>query len=442
MMALLRHHFIEQSMAWLAGCISPTAMAGRDPALRAMPAVAVDEQSLAKAIALYSGNISLSGQEFSSLSWLDAFAKSGRQLLICHAMKMLGTWTTQRRRSGSLADETDILDRLSISAGQCANLLPRDQLHLHGEALLAQIQRVLRIKTNTPIDLRRKAIALLHAAEVLQQGEAVRAEALHLLDLALPNLIASDGGPLVDDVTTHIRIVQDLLSRPDLPLGDTARHALDRARPFLSMLITPAGRYCMDTKTPPTPAVVETAPLGFAPQSLVARLTAGKTVVIVMPDTNCLNLFSGSQTLFNAGLFQHAPDDDLSTLAMTSDSSNDGQWLQHETALQQRTVFLASSGDDVRVEDRLTVMAKPAWMRLTLPEAAKISVARNGTQATIALEGRNLWQLSLRGGILMSQGADDQWLIKTSGTCINWALKRMARSAPRPGKAELPELPF
>lgn len=441
-MALLRHHFVEQSMAWLAGFVSPTAMAGRGPALRAQTALPADEQSLAKAIALYSGDVILSGPEFRSLSWLEAFAKSGRQLLMCHAMKMLEAWTTERHRSGSLAEETEILGRLSLSAGQCASLLQEDQLHLHGEALLTQIQRVLRIKTTVPIELRRKAMALLQAADVLQQSETVLAEAIVLLEQSLPLLVAADGGPVVDDIATHIRIMQGFLARPDVTLGDATRHALDRTRPFLSMLVTPAGHYCLSTTTPPVPEVTGTSPLRFAPQSHVARLTAGKTMVIALPDRGGLNLYANALTLCQAGLFQHAPDDDLTTLSMTSDSCDDGKWLRHETTLQQRTVFLASSGDDLRVEDRLTAMGKPAWSRLSLPEVAKISVARNGTQATIALDGRILWQLSLRGGVLVSQGSHDQWLIKTTDIHINWALKRITRSDRRHGKAELPQLPF
>ena len=34
------------------------------------------------------------------------------------------------------------------------------------------------------------------------------------------------------------------------------------------------------------------------------------------------------------------------------------------------------------------MLTKPNWMRLSISEHAKVSVARNGTQATIALDGR------------------------------------------------------
>jgi hypothetical protein len=442
MMALLRHHFIERSQTWLAGFRSPKA----SPALRALPLLVSDAASLAAAMAFYGGNRVPTDAEFLSLTWLESFARSGRQLLVCHAMRLLEAWMAKRRVSGSLGDETAILNRLSLSAGQCANLLPADQLALHSTALHNQIQRVLRLKALTPKDLRSKAMALFQAADVLQQGEAVRAEARALLDQALPLLIASDGGPLLDDIVTHIRMVQDFLSRPDLTLAEASRNALDRARPFLAMLLTPTDTYDIRDAPAPIDAVRQTAPLRYAPQSHVARLQVGKTVALAMPaqgeNSTCFSLFTNQHFLCKAGLFRHAPDDATETLSMTSDASDNGQWLQHTTPLQQRTVYMAAAGDDLRIEDHIAAVAKPAWMRLTLPDTAKISVARNGTQATIALDARNLWQLSLRGGVLLAPDDGHQWLVKSSGPCVNWALKRIAKPATKQQRENLPELPF
>ena len=442
MMALLRHHFIERSRTWLAGLQSPKA----SPALRALPLLASDDASLAAAMAFYGGNRVPTDAEFLSLTWLESFARSGRQLLVCHAMRLLEAWAAKRRSSGSITDETAILKRLSLSAGQCANLLPADQLELHSCALHNQIQRVLRLKALAPVDLRSKAMALLQAADVLQQGEAIRAEACNLLDQALPLLIASDGGPLLDDIATHIRLVQEFLGKPDMTLGDASRHALDRARPFLAMLLGPSGDYDLQHAPAPIEPVRQTSPLRYSPKSHVARLTLGKTVALAMPtqseNATCLNLFTNHHILCKAGLFRHAPDDSIETLSMTSDASSDSQWLQHTTSLQQRTVYIAAAGDDLRIQDQITRIGKPAWMRLTLPDSAKISVARNGTQATIAIDARNLWQLTLRGGVLLAPGDGHQWLVKSSGPCVNWALKRISRNSSRQDKAILPELPF
>jgi hypothetical protein len=441
-MALLKHHIFEQSLAWLAGLHSPKA----SPALRALPPLATNEHSLAAALAVYGGYQTPTDIEFLSLEWLEDFARSGRQLLLCHAMTLLEAWTATRRRNGSLAEETEILNRLSLSAGQCANVLPEEQLRLHGQALDAQIQRVLRLKTMSPVELRTKAMALLQVAEVLQHSEAVQSEARRLLDQALPQLIATDGGPIIDDFATHILMVQSFLAKSDLSLGEAARNALDRARPFLAMLMGPAKTYCVDTSSSPAEAIGQTAPLRFAPQSQVARLTSGKTIAIAMPaqgdSTLCFSLFSNSHTLCTSGLFQHAPDDELATVAMTSDSADTGQWLQHETCQQKRTVFMTRAGDDIRVEDQISPVGKPAWMRLHFAATTKVSVTRNGTQATIALDGRNLWQLSLRGGHLITPGDGHHWLVKATGPCVNWALKRIAKPGTKHKAENLLELPF
>jgi hypothetical protein len=440
-MALLGHHIVERSLAWLSGLQSPKASL----ALRPLPPLAINDQSLAAALAVYGGYQKPSESEFLSLDWLEDFARSGRQLLLCHAMTLLEAWTATRRRTGSLAEETEILNRLSLSAGQCANLLPEDQLRLHGQALDAQIRRVLHLKSTSAVDQRAKAITLLRASDVLQQGEAVRQEARQLLDLALPNLIAADGGPTVDDFATHITVVQSFLAKPDLILGELARNALDRARPFLAMLMGPAKTCCVENIAAVN-TITDTSPLRFAPQSHVARLTGSKTIAIAMPaqgpSTLCLSFFSTSHSLCTAGLFQHAPDDDLSTIAMTSDSADKGQWLQHQTRLQQRTVFMTNAGDDIRIEDEISPVGKPAWMRLEFAATTKVSVTHNGTEATIALDGRNLWQLSLRGAHLLPPGDGHHWLMKAKGPRVNWALKRIARSNTRRKTGNLPELPF
>ena len=147
-------------------------------------------------------------------------------------------------------------------------------------------------------------------------------------------------------------------------------------------------------------------------------------------------------SILDASLFLHGPGDDESVQHLESEGDNNGQWFRQTTGTQQRTVFLCAKGDDLRIEDQLHNQTKPCWMRLNISEQAKVSVARNGTQATIALDGRNLWQLTLRGAELKAPIHGNQWLAKASGSKVNWALKRINRSPTRQGKAELPELPF
>jgi hypothetical protein len=445
-LALIGHHFVDNGLARLAGLLHVAPRQRHELALRAALPLLPDPLALSRATAIYAGHHTLTTDEFIDLAWLSCFARSGRQLLMCHALRLLEGWHHMRRRSGSIAAEAAILGELVFSAGQCVNLLPPGQILPLSLALKLQINRLLGLKTSDPTQLRIKAMALLAAADVLQNGTTLQSDAMQLFELAMPNLIASDGGPLHDHLTDYVAWLHPLLSMRDAPLAPKARNALDRARPFLSMLLGSDGRYCFDSKLIPFASLHATAPLQLAPVSCVAHLAAGKCVAIATPDQlhggTALHIFGNGHHILDAGLFLYGAGDDQSVQALECDGNSDGQWLHQVTHNQVRTAFLSSKGDDLRIEDRLQSHLTPGWLRLDIAEKAKVSVARNGTQATIAIDSRNLWQLTLRGAELRAPTHGNQWLAKATGLRINWALKRINRTATRPGKADVPELPF
>lgn len=445
-MALTGHHFVEQGLARLAGFLHVAPQPGHDLKLRATSLLSPDMKAVSQATAIYGGQQVLTAEAFISLNWLESFARSGRQLLICHALRLLEGWNRLRRNSGDLENEAEILNRLVFSSGQCAALMPQDQLSTLAIAVQTQVNRLSRLKSADDSQTRIKAMALLGAAGAAQKSHALQAEALQLFDQCLPQLIASDGGPLHDTLPDYVAWVHLLLTSQDVPFTLKARNALDRAGPFLSMLLGSDTRYCFDTKVNPVATVHTTSPLRLAPVSRVAHLSAGKCVAIATPShlhhTTQLSVSGNGHAILDAGLFLHGPDDDQSVEALDCDASEAGQWLRQVTPHQQRTVFLSPKGDDLRVEEQLHSLATPRWMRLNIAANAKVSVARNGTQATIALDGRNLWQLTVRGATLLAPTHGDQWLVKSTGTRVNWALKRINRTATRQGKPDMPELPF
>jgi hypothetical protein len=445
-MALTRHHSVERALAWAAGFLHVAPK--HNHALTFMPATPLppDTTALAHATAIYGGHQILSSDEFISLEWLTSFARSGRQLFICHALRLLDSWNQLRRRAHCIETEATILGRLVFSVGHCAALLPLDQQTTLSSAMQTQVNRLLRLKTTDATLLRVKAMALLSAADAQQNSSPLLAEAMQFLEQALPQLIGSDGGPTADKLPDYIIWLHAILANADTSFPPKARNALDRAGPFLSMLLGSNGRYCFDAKINPLSTTQSTAALRLAPISHVAHLAAGKAVVIATPaqlqQTTQLHISANGHTLLEAGVFIHGPDDDQNVQSLESDGDNHGQWFRQSTHDQQRTVYLCAKGDDIRIEDQLQMLTKPNWMRLSISEHAKVSVARNGTQATIALDGRNLWQLTLRGAELKAPTQGNQWLIKTTSPRVNWALKRIIRSATRHSKAEVPELPF
>jgi hypothetical protein len=71
-----------------------------------------------------------------------------------------------------------------------------------------------------------------------------------------------------------------------------------------------------------------------------------------------------------------------------------------------------------------------------------MSVARNGTQATIALSGKSIWQLTLRGAELSPTRDDSVWQVRQTRKTVNWALKRITKNNTKLAKQETAELPF
>ncbi len=445
-MALIGHHFVERGLAWATRRLHAAPPRTPSLALRPTAGLSPDPTALARATAIYGGQVSLTQAEFISLEWLTCFAKSGRQLLLCHALRLLESWNRLRRSNIGIAAEADILATLVFAAGQSASLLPHDQHDILSATLQSQINRLLHLKTSDATLLRIKAMALLNAADVLQKSQSLQTEAMQILEQALPQLITTDGSPTQDNLPNFVGWLHPLLANPHRSFGTKLQSAVDRARPFLSMFVAANGSYCFDPTLQPLPEIGATTALRLASVSHVARLAAGKTIVITTPrpldHATQLNLSGSGHVILDASLFLHGSLDDQTVTALDCDSNDEGQWFRQTSGKQQRTVFLCAKGDDIRVEDVITSKASPSWMRIDIADQAKVSIARNGTQATIALDGRNLWQLTLRGADLKPSAHGHQWLAKATDTRINWALKRLSRTTAKHGKAEAPDLPF
>ncbi len=445
-MALIGHHFFDVRTApWRLAKLWPNAK----PAvltLKTNPGEPrpVDAEACSAATSLYAGNSALTAEDFSSLIWLDAFARSGRQLLMCHALRLLEGWSNLRRPTASLMTETDILKRLAIAAPDFAALLNPNLLSPFAAALQAQANRVNAIRPKTPTEALNKALALLQSADVLQDGQSLTTETSRLLEQALPQLVGNDGGPTRCALSDYVSWIEHLMAANSLPFAPLTRNALDRAAPFLSMLVGADGRYCFDTRRKPQQQTLVTEPLQLARNAQVARVSAGKTVVIAIVSTQSLNaklcLSSHGHHLFNIGSI--SGDIDVNTV-LEIDHYDQGQVLELATASHQRSLFLSPKGDDIRVEELLSTLQQGQSFQLTLNPEIRISLARNGMQATLAVDSRNLWQLTLRGGVLVQTHDDHILHINPTAKRINWAFKRIGKPSPgRTAKPDIPELPF
>lgn len=446
-MALLGHTIVEAGLARLVG-LWPQASRGTALRLKVAAPQKPDATALAEANAIYAGQTTFTLQSFADLSWLEHFAGSGRQLLMCHALKLLEGWNQQARPRLSFAEDVVILLRLTHAASRFAAVLDATVLEPLTQALQNQIRRFLALHVRDATDQLSKALALLDVARVIEDSVSIQKEAAKLLDHCLPNLIAGDGGPIHHGFKDYVRWVSELLDAVDTPIHPNGRNALDRARPFLSMLLDQDLTYCFDRQQKPHPQIVSTAAMRLAPASGVARLQAGKTLLLSVPsDGDCpseLHLSSHGHWLLSCGTFSHEESDAIQQGGLTAHSSDEGHLIQQSLGLGERTVFASPKGDDLRIEDVMPHDGLTRWMRLRLSTATKLSVTRNGTSAILAVDGRNLWQLTLRGAKLLTQQQNGEVLVETTSSHdrINWALRRISRQSMRGSKTEMPELPF
>jgi hypothetical protein len=446
-MALLGHTIVEAGLARLVG-LWPHVSRKSHLRLKMVAAQKPDAEALAKANAIYAGQIILTAEDFADLSWLEHFSKSGRQLLMCHALKLLEGWNQQSHNRLSFEIETQNLLRLSHAATRFAAMLDATLLDPLTEALQHHIKRFLALSVSDSTAQLSKALTLLDVATVLEDGANLQKEAAKLLDQCLPKLIAVDGGPLHHSFKDYVTWVHRLLDAVETPIHPQGRNALDRARPFLAMLLDQDRTYCFDRKQKPHADILHTSAMRLAPTSGVARLEAGRALLLSVPSDGDgpseLHLSSHGHWLLSSTGFLHDENQLLEQSSLTAHSSDDGHLIQQSLGQSQRTVFASPKGDDIRIEDIVPKDGLTRWMRLRLEPSTKFSITRNGTIASIALDGRNLWQLTLRGARLMAPNQNGEVLVETTGSHdrINWALRRVTRHATRGPKTDMPELPF
>ena len=224
---------------------------------------------------------------------------------MCHALRLLEGWNSQRHPTQTLRSETSLLRDIAMAAGAFASVLNADLLQPLQQAFVAQHQRVLGLRCHSPEDKLEKALSLLAAARATRQTSAMARDAMPLLDQALAQLIASDGGPRDGNLADFVNWTSMLLQADDLPFSLTTRNALDRTRPFLAMLLGADQKYCLEQTPEAASTVVGTAPLRLAPESRIARIMAGKAVLIALPGqmtgASSLHISSHGRKLLDCG---------------------------------------------------------------------------------------------------------------------------------------------
>ena len=447
-MGLPGQHIVETGLARLAAfwpVVHPHAQLPDFNPVYGLP----DDDAVAEASAIYNGSRLLDAMTFAELRWLGSFACSGRQLLMCHALRLLEGWNNSKHPAQTLADEATLLDIIAKAVGPFTATLEASLLQPLQKAFAGQLRRVQARRCHTSQDRLAKALSLLGAAKVTRQPAPMIRDAMPLLDHALAQLVASDGGPVAHQLGDYAQWIATLLQASELPYAQGTRNALDRASSFLAMTLGADRKFCFNPETEVVNSIAETSALRLASVSNVARVAAGKAVLIALPGQltghASLHLSSHGQALLRASLFLHENHEDQSVTCLTPQSTDQGHLLEQGFAAARRMAFVSPKGDDIRLEDSLPPDGLKRWMSLAFNPDAKISIARAGNHATIALGHRNLWQLNLRGGKLLPLQSDNTLIVEASPSsqpCVRWALKRISRSNNKAEKPETQQLPF
>jgi len=319
------------------------------------------------------------------------------------------------------------LQVLARSAGPFATVLGADELDVFSLALRQQQGRIKKLKCHQPIDMMGKGLAYLDVARSLVGDAQFRNDAIHLFDQALPKLVDNDGGPTDMALASYVAWLTPLLNAKELPYAPGLQLALDRVKPFLSMLIGADGHFAFDPSCPVPECLKDSAPL-MQSKSGVARLQRHKTVVV-----SAMNAFT------------HVSSRHYQVLTLSTEQSDDTMFERRESeqgdllTQANRRIFLAPSGDDIRFEEQ---GQSSRSLQVQFNRDAKVSTSHHGKQAVIAIDGRNLWHMSIRGGSLLPNTDENGFTLMFDASTINWALRRVIKSHSRSAKDASPELPF
>jgi hypothetical protein len=126
-MALRGHHYFDLTTMHLAQRLAELwpriRLPPQDLHFKQLPARPFQVEARKAAMAIYAGEQAIDAQTFADLSWLNVFARSGRQLLMCHALTLLKGWIALRPSRTDLDAEVAILRHLIAAAPDFSNLL-------------------------------------------------------------------------------------------------------------------------------------------------------------------------------------------------------------------------------------------------------------------------------------------------------------------------------
>lgn len=408
----------------------------------------------AQAFAMYAGQFTAAGETISTtapflfqhhdasaqwqteihgLVWLQHFAASKRQLHNHFALKILLRWAKAKKPKHSLLQKAKIIHALATDGANIARCADPHQQAAFLKIVTTQVCQLVKRPTHGAHEAIIKSIAILTAASAFSGFEPLRKSAIDVLENTIDHVVLGDGGLKSADPSAIIEFLAALLplkkamNRERQAFPPKSFQATERALGLLAMLRHGDGSLafsrCANIANGKLDAFLtheekHIVPLNLAPHTKIARLSKGKTLLVVKTADDAAFEFSdGQQTIFRSSLEG----------AILHSSNCDLQDIAAGVVLQQinRTYFLSSTGQDLRIEDRHST---PIELIFELCSNVKVTALRKSPDLLLLLPNRNVWKLSMRGAeARIEQNGRILRLLSTGQTCINWALKKQLR---------------
>lgn len=390
-------------------------------------------------------------KELQEFEWLKHFCVNPKHLHACFVGRALTAWCEISPSKGSVGSELARLALLTRLLPEIAKPLDANGQQPFVTALLLQVKNLKRTRIRTSDETITKALALAHAALVLDDANGLGAEASLLLETQLPLRILPDGGHVTGDQSKLLEIacaISTLEQSHGFRCGPQTRSSVDRLMQFLKMLKRGDNTFAFIPGTRDVSRLLQTFSgdqhLGLAPHSGFARLAQGKSVLIVDKALNAdfsihgrhLMVFSEFQSAAVVTARYHI---NLQTIAA-------GSFFEALGSRNSRRIFMAASGHDIRFEDQLPENTEARWLKISISETIKTTVTRDAATAMLVMPDHTVWQIMVRGARFIVEPEGHELYLKADAgpaATINWSIKKLAKPpATTKTRDNMPDLPF
>ncbi|MDE2444968.1 MAG: hypothetical protein KGO94_02245 [Alphaproteobacteria bacterium] len=366
------------------------------------------------------------------LSWLKDFAASNRKLHDQYALRLLHYWYLGSAARSDIMQQSKAMTALAIDGAAIAKRLLSQQQNEFFGLVKAHWQNLTMAKPANSEQAVDKALAQFFAHAAFDNLPGKLSEPYSLFESHIDRVILADGGHSSGETTKLVNTLNMALpllqvEKPILPKA--LLEALYRGLRFLKMLARPDGTMSEISElaahtTPPDLQAVTNFP-DQALQSGFVRLEQKAALLLIKAKSVFKMEFSDSSQVILLANIAEPPQD----YPLVVSSCIQGKGLTVSTNSLMRTTYLASDGQDLRVQDDFA-SAQAAQTTLLVPAHIRLSRLQDSSTLMLVLPDMTVWHLRQKGGNfeIASQSQHHIIAIRATGKRLNWSLKKQVKT--------------